>query len=215
MRNVAAVVCAMLVVGGVAWGQGVALVATNAIPNPGTEITFQVLGAPAGAQFRWDFNGDGRPDATTNQPWASWTVPAGYWEVAVEVIQGGKVASRVTASVVADVRVGAYRSARWNGGVLEVTVTVRAKQFLVAPAVVETVPPGWAATVIDDGGAVYRRGDVLEVLWSTSLDPGMELRFVYALYPPAGGMSVRLSGTASGYTQGRRVEARVAGALIF
>ena len=215
MRTLAATAYAIITVGVLALGQGVALVVTDAIPSPGSEITFQVVGAPAGAQFRWDFNGDGRPDATTNQPWASWTVPAGYWEVSVEVIQGGRVVSRVMAAVVADARVGAFRSARWNGGALEVTVTVRAKQFLVAPAVVETVPPGWAATVIDDGGAIYRRGDILEVLWSTYLDPGMELRFVYALYPPSGEAPVRLSGVASGYMEGRRVEARVAGMMAF
>jgi len=214
MRTIVAAAYA-IVVGSLAWGQGVALVATNAIPNPGSEVTFQVLGSPAGAQFRWDFNGDGRADTTTNQPWASWTVPAGYWEITVDVIQGGKVLSRVTAAVVADARVGAFRSARWSGGVLEVTVTLRAKQSLVAPAVVETVPPGWVATVVDDGGAVYRRGDVLEVLWATSLDPGMELRFVYTLHPPTGGAPVRLSGAASGYQEGRRVEARVAGVVAF
>ncbi len=215
MRTVVATACA-IAVGFLAFGQTIGLVASTAIPNPGSEITLQVVGAPAGAQFKWDFNGDGRPDTTTNQPWATWTVPAGYWEVAVEIIQGGKTVSRITAAVVADARIGAFRSVRWDGGVLEVTVTVRAKQFLVAPAVVETVPPGWAAAVIDDGGAIYRRGDVLEVLWSTSLDPGMELRFVYALYPPAGGgASVRLSGAASGYQEGRRVEARVAGAVTF
>lgn len=214
MRAIVAAVCAACV-GAFAWGQGVVLVATNAIPSPGSEVSFQVVGAPSGAQFRWDFNGDGRADATTNQPWANWTVPAGYWEIAVEVVQGGKVVSRVTAAVVADAQVGAFRSARWNGGVLEVTVTVRAKQALVAPAVVEAVPPGWAVAVVDDGGAVYRRGEVLEVLWSTALAPGMELRFVYALYPPAGRAPVRLSGSVSAYREGRRVEARVAGVVTF
>ncbi len=214
MRAVGAAVC-VVCVGFFAWAQAIALVATDAIPNPGAEVTFQVVGAPAGAQFRWDFNGDGRADATTNQPWASWTVPAGYWELAVEIVQGGKVASRVTAAVVADARVGAFRSARWNGGVLEVTVIVRAKRPLVAPALVETVPPGWAAAVVEDGGAVYRRGEALEVLWSTTLSPGMELRFVYALYPPASGAPVRLSGSVSGYQGGQRVEARVAGVVTF
>lgn len=214
MRTGAAIACAMGV-GFLASGQGIALVSTTAIPDPGSEVTFQVVGAPAGAQFRWDFNGDGRPDTTTNQPRASWTAPAGYWEVTVEVIHGGKTTSRLTAALVADPRIGAFRVARWSGGVLEVTVTVRAKQALVAPAVVETIPPGWVATVLDDGGAIWRRGDALEVLWSTSLDPGMELRFVYALHPPAGGTAVRLSGTASGYQGGRRVEARLAGVVTF
>lgn len=217
MRTIrtAVVAAGVMVVGFAALGQGIALVPSTPIPNPGAEVNFQVTGAPAGAQFKWDFNGDGRPDTTTNQPWTSWTVPAGYWEIAVEVVQGGRTLSRLAVAVLADARLGAVRVARWNGNVLEVTVTLYAKQFLVAPALSETVPPGWVAAVINDGGAVYRRGDVLEVLWSTYLDPGMSVQVVYALYPPAVRSAVRLSGTASAYQAGRRVEVRVAGGLVF
>ncbi|QAA76804.1 MAG: hypothetical protein BIP78_1038 [Candidatus Bipolaricaulis sibiricus] len=216
MRTLVLATCSGVLAGVLGLAQTMALVPSTAIPNPGTEISFQVTGAPAGAQFRWDFNGDGRPDATTNQPWASWTVPAGYWEVTVEVVQNARVLSRLSAAVAANAQLGAFRVARWNAGALEVTVTLFAKQSLVAPALTETVPPGWAAVVVDDGGAVYRRGDVLEVLWSTYLDPGMAVQIVYALYPPsAAGSSARLSGTASAYQAGRRIEARIAGVVSF
>ncbi len=214
MRTFLAAAC-MLAMGAWAVGQGIALTLSTAIPNPGSEVTFQVTGAPARAQFKWDFNGDGRPDATTNQPWATWTVPIGYWEVTVEVTQEGKVLSWLRVAVAADSRLGAFRSVRWNGGALEVTVTLLAKQFLVAPAVSETIPPGWVAAVLNDGGAIYQRGEALEVLWSTQLDPGKAVQIVYALYPPGSGAPVRLSGTASAYQMGRRIETRVAGTVTF
>jgi len=79
---------------------------------------------------------------------------------------------------------------------------------------VEQVPPGWAAAVLDDGGGYApRRGDSVEVLWSTFLDPGTSVRLVYALYPPTPGAAVRLAGTASAYAHGRRVEVRIAGVV--
>lgn len=204
----------LLACGWMALAQGPTLVSSTAIPNPGEEVAFQVLGAPVGAQFRWDFNGDGRPDLTTNAPTASWAAPAGYWEVAVEVVQGGRTVSRIVGAVTAHPQLGAFRTVRWNGNVLEVTVVLQAKQPLVAPGVVETVPPGWVASVLDDGGGYApRRGDAVEILWSTHLDPGRSVRVVYALYPPASGTAVRFSGTASAYSGGRRVEARIAGVV--
>lgn len=215
MRTVL-LVFGLIACGWCALAQGPALVSSTAIPNPGEEVAFQVLGAPPGAQFRWDFNGDGRPDLTTNGPTANWTAPAGYWEVAVEVVQGGKTVSRILGAVTAHPQLGAFRTARWNGAVLEVTVVLQAKQPLVAPGVVETVPPGWVVSVLDEGGGYApRRGDMLEVLWSTTLEPGMSVRVVYALYPPAPGAAVRFSGTASAYSGGRRLEARIAGVVTY
>lgn len=200
--------------GAVALASGPALVSSTAIPRPGEEVVFQVLGAPAGAQFRWDFNGDGRPDLTTNAPTAAWVVPAGYWEVAVEVVQGGRTVSKIVGAVTAHPQLGAFRTARWNGNVLEVTVVLQAKGYLVAPGIVEAVPPGWAAVVLDAGGGFApRRGDGVEILWSTVLDPGTSVRAVYALYPPAPGAALRLSGVASAYSGGRRVEAKIAGVV--
>ncbi|MCX7750545.1 MAG: hypothetical protein N2320_03185 [Candidatus Bipolaricaulota bacterium] len=215
MRSVL-VALGLLACGCFTFAQGPALVSSTAIPNPGEEVAFQVVGAPAGAQFRWDFNGDGRPDLTTNVPTATWKAPAGYWEVAVEVVQGGKVVSKIVGAVTAHPQLGAFRTARWNGGVLEVTVVLQAKVPLVAPGIVETVPPGWVVSVLDEGGGYApRRGDGLEVLWSTSLEPGKSVRVVYALYPPAAGAAIRFSGTASAYSGGRRVEARIAGVVTY
>lgn len=92
--------------------------------------------------------------------------------------------SRIVGAVTAHPQLGAFRTVRWNGNVLEVTVVLQAKQPLVAPGVVETVPPGWVASVLDDGEAMPPgRGDAVEILWSTHLDPGRSVRVVYALYP--------------------------------
>lgn len=212
----ALVIAGVVLSGFLAAGQGMALVPSTPIPNPGSEVSFQVTGAPPGAHFRWDFTGDGRPDATTNQPVASRIFPAGYWEIAVEVVHSGKTLSRLAVAVMVDARLGAFRVARWNGDVLEVTVTLFAKQFIVAPGLVENVPPGWVVRVLDEGGGIApRRGDRLEVLWSTYLDPGMSVQVVYALYPPSARSAVRLSGTASAYQDGRRIETPVAGGVVF
>ncbi|MFH1609130.1 MAG: hypothetical protein ABID40_00675 [Candidatus Bipolaricaulota bacterium] len=214
MRRFLAVACTISL-GVLCFASNMGLVPSTHLPNPGTEITLQVTGAPTGAQFSWDFNGDGRSDATTTQPWAKWTVPAGYWEVAVDVLQGGKSVARLSTAVVADAHLGAIRSVQWVGGVAEVTVVVRAKQFVVAPGLSETIPPGWVVEVVDDGGAFFQRGNALDALWPTLLDPGMEVRLVYRLYPPTAGAAARLSGMVSGYKDGQRVEARVAGTVTF
>jgi len=214
MRKLLMAVCAISF-GVLCFAGNMGLVPSTHLPDPGAEITLQVTGAPTGTQFSWDFTGDGRSDATTTQPWAKWTVPAGYWGVAVDVLQSGKSVARLSIAVVADARLGAIRSVQWVGGVAEVTVAVRAKQFIVAPGLSETIPPGWVVEVVDDGGAFFQRGNALEVLWPTLLDPGMEVRLVYRLYPPTAGATARLSGTVSGYKDGQRAEVRVAGTVTF
>jgi hypothetical protein len=191
------------------------LVPSTHLPDPGREVTFQVTGAPSGAQFKWDFTSDGRWDATTVQPWAKWVVPAGAWEVAVEVLQGGRTVARLATVVVADARLGAIRSVQWVGGVAEVTVGVRAKQPVVAPGLEETIPLGWVVGTVEGPDLSVSQGGVLYALWATALDPGMEVHLRYRLHPPAPGMATRLSGTVSGRHDGQRVEARVAGTVAF
>jgi hypothetical protein len=191
------------------------LVPSTHLPDPGREVTFQVTGAPTGVQFRWDFTSDGRWDATTVQPWANWVVPAGAWEVMVEVLQGGRTIAQLTTAVAADGRLGAIRSVQWVGGVAEVTVVVRAKQPVVAPGVEETIPVGWVVGTVEGPDLSVSQGGVLYALWATILDPGMEVSLRYRLHPPAPGMAARLVGTVSGRHNGQRIEARVAGTVAF
>lgn len=217
MRTVLVTAC--LMIGFLSVGQGLALIPSTAIPEPGSEVSFQVSGAPAGAQFKWDFNGDGHPDATTNQPWANWTVPAGAWNVTVDVIQGGRSLSQLGVRVVADSRLGAIGEVRWTGGVAEVTVIIRARTEIFGPGLTVDVPPGWTATSLDP--ARMNEQGQLEILASsaTILYPGQELILQYVLYPPSAGARARLACSVTGIvTVGdhkERVSVPVAGPLTF
>ncbi len=193
------------------WAQGIALEASTFAPDPGGAVVFQVIGAPTGAQFRWDFNGDGRWDLTTEGPLAQWTVPAGAWETVVEAVQGGRVVGQARAVVVADARLAAVRFVRSLEDVLEVTITLKAKTRVVAPGIEEVIPAGWIAVVVDDGSSLYKVGETLQAVWPTILDPGWEVKLVYQLHPTAGGAFPHLQGLASGYILGERFEVKIAG----
>ncbi|GAB4312444.1 MAG: hypothetical protein Kow0097_14010 [Candidatus Bipolaricaulota bacterium] len=218
MRLVTATACSM-VFGFLALASGLGLIPSTAIPLPGAEITLQVAGAPAGAQFKWDFNGDGRPDATTSQPWASWIVPAGPWEVVVDVVHGGQPLARLSTMVVADARGGAIREVRWTQSAVEVTVTFLARTRIMAPGLTVDVPPGWVVTARDPS-TVNEQGQ-LEILPSSAMElyPGQELTVSYVLYPPSSGARARLMGWVTGFVgmEGRveRVTIPVAGPVSF
>ena len=117
--------------------------------------------------------------------------------------------------MVADARLGAIRSVQWVGGVAEVTVIVRAKQSVVAPGLAEAIPLGWVVGTVEGADLAVSQGDFLYALWSTTLDPGMEVRLRYRLHPPVPGAAARISGMVSGIRDGQRVEVRVAGTVAF
>lgn len=200
-RGFIAVAC--LVVGGLAASaSGLSLVASTAIPHPGTEITFQVTGAPAGAEFRWDLNGDGRPDAMGNQPWATWTVPAGYWEVTVDVVHAGNSLARLSTAVVADSRLAAVREVRWTQAQIEVTVTIQARARIFGPGLVVDVPPGWGASALGSDRSVSTTNEQgqLEFLISEAVElyPGEQVTTRYLLIPPSPNAVVKLKSWATG-----------------
>lgn len=206
MRLVMAAGCSVMF-GLLALAGGLSLIPSTPIPLPGAEITLQVVGAPAGAQFKWDFDGDGRPDATTNQPGARWIVPPGSWEVAVEVVQGGQSLGRLSTMVVADTRAGVVREARGTKSAVEVTVTVLARTRIMAPGLTVEVPPGWVVTSLDPS-TVNEQGQ-LEILPSSAMElyPGQELTVRYVMYPPSSVAPARLAGWFTGYvTEAGRVE---------
>lgn len=205
MKRGCVAVLYLVVAGLAASASGLSLVASTAIPHPGTEITVQVVGAPAGAQFKWDFNGDGRPDTTTNQPWATWTVPGGYWEVTVDVVHGGKSLARLSTVVVADARLAAVQDVRWTQTQVEVTVTLRARARVLGPGVVVDVPPGWGAAALGQERAfsgTNERGQ-LEILVATvgEMYPGEEVTVRYILYPASPAAGTRLKSWATGYSR--------------
>lgn len=201
---------------------GVTVVPSTFIPAPGAEITLQAVGAPAGATFRWDLGADGRPDVTTDQPWVRWTVPAGYWEVGLEVVQGGRIVDQAKIAVVADARLGAVRTVQWVNGALEITVTVLAKVRVLGPGVVEDIPPGWVATASGPESAlakVNEKNQIEILVPSLELQPGEEATIRYLLYPPSPDARARFTGWVTGYWSGdgrvERVEVPVAGTVTF
>lgn len=197
---------------GVLWGVlalGATLQCSTFTPGPGETVTLSVVGAPAGAAFRWDLDGDGRFELSSREPHATLSVAAGPRLVRVEVVSGGR-AELLTALIVAHPHLGAVRTLTLEGTTLLVQVAVQSKVPVIAPGFVEEIPKGFALEVVAEGGAFWRRAEKLEVLWPLILEPGMRLEFAYRLHPLAG-TPFQLSGVVSGYVEGRRVEVPIAG----
>ncbi len=190
-------------------GFGATLQCSNFIPNPGESVTLTVVGAPAGAVFRWDLDGDGRFETSSVEPYATVSVAAGLRRVRVEVVSAGR-AELLVAAIVADPYLGAVRTLSVEGNTFLVQVKVQSKVPLIAPGFVEEIPKDFALEVVAEGGAFWRRAERLEVLWPLILEPGMTLVFTYRLFPPAG-QTFQLAGRVSGYVEGRRVEVPIAG----
>ena len=194
-----------------ALGANLTLESSTFTPDPGESVTLFVRGAPFGATFRWDLDGDGTYELTTAEPWVTFTVPQGMLVVRVEVV-GKDQSVRLLAALVADARLGATRLIVPEGPTYLITITVRSKIPVIAPGFVEDVSQGFAVEVVDDGGAFWRRAEKLEVVWPVILDPGQALTFTYRLYPLAGA-EVQFSGAVSAYAEGKRVEIPIAGAI--
>lgn len=197
----------VLVVGYLAFGA--TLQCSDFAPRPGDVVTLTVVGAPSGATFRWDLDGDGRFEATSAEPHASFVAPAGLRLVQVEVV-AGQGTEILAAAVVGHPYLGAVRTILVEDATLLVQITVESKVPVIAPGLEEEIPRDWALEVVAEGGAFWRRAERLEVLWPLILEPGTTISFSYRLHPPAG-VAVRLSGLVSGYVEGKRAVAPVAG----
>lgn len=198
------------------WGLAtqVTLVATDPAPLPGTQVGLTVSGVPAGAQFYWDFGGDGTVDRITDTPSIPYLVRAGYQEVAVQVHLGDRRVSSAWIALSADPSLGVFRTLFPSAtGGYEVAVVLRTRVHLYAPAIEEFIPAGWSVEVIDAAGAVFMVGESLQAVWALKLWPEDEVTFRYVLYPGAGG-TARLSGSASGYGPDGRIEVQIGGAVV-
>ena len=202
----------LVVLGG--WAGQLELVPSEPFPAPGTEVGLQVIGAPAGASFYWDWGGDGTVDAVTQSPLASYFVRPGYQEIVVQVILGGQAWGSTRLALMVDERLVAYRSIEpLSSGALEVSVTLRVLENLFAPGIKEAIPAGWAVEVIDPQGAAYKISDFLYAVWALELLPGNELVFTYILHPLPGAGGTRLSGWAKAWGTGQ-VEVQIGGEII-
>jgi len=190
---------------------GIVLECSNLIPDPETTVILWVKGAPQGASFRWDLDGDGRFESTTSEPEIRFVVGSGSRTVTVEVTSAGKSLGQASLTIVADPRLGAIRTITKEDGSFLVTLMIQAKMPLIAPGIAEDIPQGAVAEVVAEGGAFWRKAEKLEAVWPLILDPGSVLAFSYRVYSTA--EKLRLSGVVSGYVGGQRVEIPIAGQL--
>lgn len=181
-------------------------------PDPGETIQLWVSGAPAGAEFLWDLDGDGVAERTTDMPRINWTVPQGAHPVGVTVKHQGKALVTLTALIVADPYIACWQTISRSGDLWEAVVTYRAKFRIAAPGLEITVPEGWGVEVVEAGNLVYKIEGGIHGFWSVELSPGDELTFRYRLHPISGG-NLLLSGSATGMVQGHYYTVPIAGIL--
>ncbi len=190
---------------------GITLECSNLIPDPETTVILWVRGAPQGASFRWDLDGDGRFETTTSEPEIRFIVGSGSRTVTVEVTSAGKSLGQASLGIVADPRFGAIRTVTKEDGSFLVTLMIQAKLPLIAPGIAEDIPRGAVVEVVAEGGAFWRKAERLEAVWPVILDPGSVLAFSYRVYSTT--EKLRFSGVVSGYVGGQRAEIPIAGQL--
>jgi len=187
-------------------GAGVNFAPSTYNPSVGEAVTFEVCGACLGnAQFRftWDFGDDGSAGfATTDLSVTHRFDREGY--VRVELLardSSGRAFSRTKQILVGGSPLVAVRETSVEDhGTILVTVTLLAREDLSGLGLVETIPYGWQAQEIDNGGAmkVNPAGQTREVLWAGA-DAGQQCVFVYRLLPTGVGGLPEFTGTASAY----------------
>jgi hypothetical protein len=97
-----------------------------------------------------------------------------------------------------------------SGSVL-IEITVSAYSEVTALGLEETIPVGWEWELLEIGDAVSKKeGQSLQVLWMNPIQAGETWLVSYRLYPSAGRGSPSLTGTVSGYSNGR-VDVSVSG----
>ena len=194
-------------------GGAATLQASTFTPDPGETIQLWVSGAPVGAEFLWDLNGDGAADRVTQAPRLQWAVPQGVHRVGVEVRHQGKVIAAIEALIVADPFIACWQTISISGNTWEVEVTFRAKTDLSAPGLEIEIPAGWGVEVLDPGNLTYKIKGGIYGFWATELHPGDELGFRYRLYPVSSGLSFVFSGKASGVVGRRYYTVPIAGVV--
>ncbi len=212
--RMAAMFAAVLLVGVGGMAGNMAIVSSEPYPDPGTTVTFQVEGAPAGSEFRWTLGEHGT--AVRSETWLRWAVPEGYHQLEVEAVREGKVVATAAYGMLADTRLGATRTVERESGYVEVRITVRSKETITGGlSIAETVPEGLAAgEAISDGDLAPRREDgKLVTGWWTELAPGTQGYFEYTLHGDDSQHGARLFGVVVAYIEGERVERPIGGQL--
>ncbi len=182
------------------------------------EVCESCLGG-SGAQYEWDFDGDGVAETEATEPVVTHAFPAaGYYEVTLTVRDGGgRTSRRRKGIVVGELPAFAVREIMpQSDGTLLVLVNVRVTSSCSAIGFQETMPRGWQLEVVDAGGAFAHPNPAnrtLEVVWGSQFDQGDTISFTYRLYPGYASTLQGLSGELSGYTEDGRFLGRIGGEL--
>ncbi len=177
------------------------------------------LGSGAGYRYIWDFDSDGVVDVDTEATVVACTFNLpGFYEVKLTIRDsGGREQTRTKGLVVGDTPAVAVREvvAQDDGSYL-VSVGLTIVSPVAAPGLVESIPSGWQAEIVDAAGAMTRLNPEtreLEVGWLSQAAPGDQIVFSYRLYSNYASQVRTLSGEMSGYVGGTRFAHPVCGEL--
>jgi len=163
--------------------------------------------------YEWDFNGDGLVDLSTDQPQVRhFFDESGIFDVNLTVVDATGTSASLSQSVsVSLAPASARRTFEMTlmpnrvlaGGSFFVTVTVQLSASASGMGLAETLPPGWRARPLDDGGAIFKRTeDELQWLWPQTLNAGRTVSVRYEILVPetASKGTVSLQGTVSSFS---------------
>jgi len=216
MRMAGLITVILLVAGTV--GVGMSITASEPYPDPDSEVTFRVEGAPEGTEFRWTKGEDGETVYTDGA--FRWSVPEGYHVLKVEAIRDGTAVDTAVYGVLADARLGAIRTVdRRRSDRAVVRITVKVKETITGGLTLEEwIPEGWRpylGDAVGDGTLTPEEvdGKLVTGWWMTPLDPGFDGYLEYALWSDQDPKDKPLSGLLVAYINGERVELHVGGEL--
>ncbi len=207
----------LLAVGFAVFGGEPGFTVSDYNPAVGATVQFSVSYPTSGAQYAWDFDGNGTYEMTTTQPTLehAFTTP-GVVQVSLRVTDvGGRVTAWRRGLLVGESSLYAVRAvSKAADGTILVDVTLYARSEIRAPGLEERIPQGWQIEIVNAGNAVTKRvGNDLQVLSLNPIAAGDTWTFTYRLHPPYGAGSPTFSGTVSGYGD-KRVTATVCGDTI-
>jgi len=176
-------------------------------PDVAEIVNFEVCEPCLGGSdftYSWDFDGNGTPEIETAQDLVTYSFPsAGFHEVVLTVSDAGGRTSVVRQGVVVGpVPAIAVRELLVEpDGSIFVLISVTMNARVSAPGIEESIPNGWAAEVIDTGGAVVKMNMELrqfEAGWMSMFEEDETVTFSYRLSPAYTSVLPALHGDVTG-----------------
>ncbi|MEN3010306.1 MAG: PKD domain-containing protein, partial [Candidatus Bipolaricaulaceae bacterium] len=169
------------------------LVISPAAPRARQEVLFDASGSydPDGkiAEYRWDFDGDGKVDLVSTEAKVRYTYPAGgAFTVRLTVVDNTGMATTFTTPLsVSPITVEVIREISTTtalpGSTFRVTVTIKTDQDLIGAGLDEDPPANWEVIPIQNAGAIFKRPTVQWVFMET-IRAGTQRVIVYDLKVP-------------------------------